>query len=60
MIPGSGRSPEEVTATHYSILAWRIPWEPGGLHKVAKSQTWLSSLAHRHTHVSLENRYMAS
>ena len=24
---------EEGTATHYSILAWRIPWteEPGGL-----------------------------
>ena len=25
---------EEGMATHYSILAWRIPWteEPGGLH----------------------------
>ena len=32
-IPGSGRSSGEVTATHSSILAWRIPWieEPGGL-----------------------------
>ena len=33
------------TATHSSILAWRIPWteEPGGLHHgVAKSWTWLS------------------
>ena len=31
-IPGSGRSLEEGTATHSSILAWRIPWteEPGG------------------------------
>jgi len=30
-IPGSERSPEEVMATHPSILAWRIPWteEPG-------------------------------
>ena len=26
LIPGSGRSPEEGTATHSSILAWRIPW----------------------------------
>ena len=31
-------------ATHFSILAWRIPWteEPGGLHAVhgvTKSQT---------------------
>ena len=33
LIPGSGRSPGEDTATHSSILAWRIPWteEPGGL-----------------------------
>ena len=35
---------EKGTATHSSILAWRIPWteEPGGLHTVhgvAKSQT---------------------
>ena len=34
---------QEMT-THYSIPAWRIPWteEPGGLHGVAKSWTWLS------------------
>ena len=25
-IPGLGRSPGEGKATHYSILAWRIPW----------------------------------
>ena len=32
-IPGSGRPLEEGTATHSSILAWRIPGteEPGGL-----------------------------
>ena len=32
-IPGSGRSPGEEMETHFSILAWRIPWteEPGGL-----------------------------
>ena len=28
-----GRSPGEGNATHFSILAWKIPWteEPGGL-----------------------------
>ena len=25
-IPGSGRFPREGMTTHYSILAWRIPW----------------------------------
>ena len=31
--PGSGRSPEEEMATHFSIGAWEIPWteKPGGL-----------------------------
>ena len=40
-IPGLGRSLEEETATHSSILAWRIPWteEPGRLHRVTKSRT---------------------
>ena len=35
-ILGLGRSVEEGTATHSSILAWRIPWteEPGGLHSM--------------------------
>ena len=30
---------EKEMATHFSILAWRIPWteDPGGLHTVAKS-----------------------
>ena len=39
-IPGLGRSPEKGTATHSSILAWRIPWteEPGGLQPM-RSQT---------------------
>jgi len=32
-IPGLGRSLGEGMATHFSILAWEIPWtaEPGGL-----------------------------
>ena len=37
------------TATHSSILAWRIPWteEPDGLRSmgVTKSQTWLKGLS---------------
>ena len=37
---------EEEMATHFSILAWRIPWteEPGGLQSigVAQSQTLFS------------------
>ena len=40
---------EKKMANHSSILAWRIPWtdEAGQLHRVTKSQTWLS--AHTHT-----------
>ena len=35
-IPGLGRSLEKGTATHSSILAWRLPWteEPGGLQSM--------------------------
>ena len=39
---------EEETATHSSILAWRIPWteEPGRLvHGVAKNRTRLKRLS---------------
>ena len=46
LIPGSVRSLEKEMATHYSILAWRMPWmeKPGRLESmgVAKSQTLLS------------------
>ena len=53
-IPRSGRSLEEETATHSSILVWEIPWteEPGGFcnHGVAKElvtkQQCLKSLQH--------------
>ena len=37
---------EEGMATHFSILAWRIPWteEPGGLQSIGlQSQTQLST-----------------
>ena len=32
---------EEETATHFSILAWKIPWaeEPGRFYRVEKSWT---------------------
>ena len=35
-IPGSGHSLEEDTATHSSVLAWRVPWseEPGRLQSI--------------------------
>ena len=35
-ITGSGRSPGGGDATHFSILAWRIPWtvELGGLESM--------------------------
>ena len=46
LIPGSGRSPaqedplEEGMATHFSILAWRIPWteKPGGLQSMGSQR----------------------
>ena len=51
-IPGSGRSPGEEHATHFSILAWRIPWteEPDGLQSMGSQKRWtqqkqLSTLA---------------
>ena len=30
LIPRSGRSPGGGNATHYSILAWEIPWTERG------------------------------
>ena len=47
--PGWGESLEEDTATHGSILAWRIPWTEvfRGLqsYRVAKSRTQLKQLS---------------
>ena len=39
-IPGSGRSLEKGMATHFSILAWRIPWteEPGRLQSMGSQR----------------------
>ena len=39
-IPGLGRFPGKEMATHFSILAWRIPWieGPGGLQSRGHSE----------------------
>ena len=49
-IPESGRSLEKGTATHSSILAWRIPWteEPGGLRSM-----WSQRVKHTFTLIML-------
>ena len=43
---------EEDTATHSSILTWKIPWteKPGGLQWVIKSWTRLKQLS-KHAHM---------
>ena len=33
-------------ATHFSLLAWKIPWVEQPTHEITKSGTWLSSWAH--------------
>ena len=40
LIPGSGRSLEKGMATHFNILAWRIPWieEPGRLQSIGSQR----------------------
>ena len=52
-ITGSGRFLEEGTATHSSLLAWRIPWmeQPVGLQSIESQRVghgW-SNLARTHT-----------
>ena len=44
-ISALGRSPGVGNRTHSSMLAWKAPRaeEPGGLHGVTKSQTWMST-----------------
>ena len=48
-IPGLERSLEEGTATHSSILAWRIPMDRGAwmarIHRVPESQGRLKQLS---------------
>ena len=51
LIPGSGRSPGEGTATHSSILARNTPWteEPGGLQSMEWQRVRYDRV-HTHTH----------
>ena len=58
-IPRLGRFPEKERATHYSILAWDIPWtvESSGLQSVGSQRVghdWPTEGAHArartHTH----------
>ena len=64
MIPGQGRSLgredplEEATATHFSILAWRIPWieEPGGLQSMGSQRVVAGPLRLTHTHTHTHTR----
>ena len=43
-VPGLGRFPEEGVATHYSILAWIIPFteEPGRLQSIGLQRVRLN------------------
>ena len=45
---------EEEMTTHFSTLAWRIPWAT--VHGVARSQTQLSD-SHTHTHKAAVTEY---
>ena len=42
LIPESGISPGEGNGTHYSILAWEIPWteKPGRLQSMGSQKSW--------------------
>ena len=45
-IPGSRKILEEETATHSSILAWKVPWtaQPGGLQSMGFQRVGLNTL----------------
>ena len=49
-ISGFGRSPGEGIATHFSILAWKLPMDRGAwqspVNAVTKLWTWLSTAQH--------------
>ena len=55
---GGEESLEEGTATHSSVLAWRVPWteEPGGLQSMGSQEsdtTEVTEHAHTRTQDSL-------
>ena len=53
-VPSLGREDplEKETATHSSILAWRIPWteEPGGLQSTGHKESDTTERLHFHFH----------
>ena len=53
-VPSLGREDplEKETATHSSILAWRIPWteEPGGLQSTGRKESDATERLHFHFH----------
>ena len=53
LIPGLERSPGEVTATHSSILAWKLPWteEPDGLQIMGLQESDTTEHAHIHMYI---------
>ena len=58
---------EEGTATHSSILAWRIPWteEPGGLPSMGSQRAGRTEVTeHTHTHslneMMLKNKFQSN
>ena len=48
---------KEGTATHSSILAWRIPWteEPGGLQSMERKEVAMSEAILHRTHAHTNN-----
>ena len=59
-IPGQEDPLEEGMATHFSILAWRIPWEkkPVGLQSIGSQRIGHNLMtkhkhAHTHTHTHI-------
>ena len=56
-IPESGRSLEEGTAAHSSILAWRIPWteEPGGLQSIGLQRVGCDWSGLACTHITIQS-----
>ena len=57
VLMGSGRSLEEGTATHSSILAWRTPWteEPCGLQSMGSHRVDTEKIEHEFTSTDLGN-----
>ena len=54
---GQKDSLEEDMTTHYSILAWRIPWteEPGGLQSMGSQRVGHDWATNTHTHFSISS-----